>query len=134
MECEYSGVFEQLAAMNFALRCDLELVKNQNSIRSNLIFDIDIDHQKRFMSSFSVCDLLTTSGPILITDQLASPGDFLLHQLLSEYVKSSPDGRCILHFSISGVRTSQSGSLEGHLVALSKSLTAVLHAHISFSN
>ncbi|KAH9987019.1 hypothetical protein BJV74DRAFT_843197 [Russula compacta] len=48
------------------------------------------------MSSFSICDLLTSSGPILITDQLASPGDFLLHQLLSEYVKSSPDGRCII--------------------------------------
>ncbi|KAF8467932.1 hypothetical protein DFH94DRAFT_777448 [Russula ochroleuca] len=48
------------------------------------------------MSSFSVSELLTSTGPVLITDQLASPGDFLLHQLLSEYVKSSPDGKCII--------------------------------------
>ena len=32
----------------------------------------------------------------MITDQLASPADFLLHQLLSEYVKSSPDAKCII--------------------------------------
>ena len=48
------------------------------------------------MSSFSINELLSLTGPILITDQLASPGDFLLHQLLSEYVKSSPDGKCII--------------------------------------
>ncbi len=48
------------------------------------------------MSSFSVRELLTSTGPVLITDQLSSPGDFLLHQLLSEYVKSSPDGKCII--------------------------------------
>lgn len=48
------------------------------------------------MSSFSISELLTSTGPVLITDQLSSPGDFLLHQLLSEYVKSSPDGKCII--------------------------------------
>ena len=48
------------------------------------------------MSSFSLTELLTSSGPLLITDQLASPGDFLLHQLLSEYVKSFPDGKCVV--------------------------------------
>ncbi|KAF8490340.1 hypothetical protein F5888DRAFT_1621096 [Russula emetica] len=48
------------------------------------------------MSSFSVSELLTSTGPVLITDQLSSPGDFLLHQLLSEYAKSSPDGKCII--------------------------------------
>src|SRR5258708_4381597 len=49
-----------------------------------------------FMSSFSVSEFLTSSGPLLITDQLSSPGDFLLHQLLSDYVKSSPNGKCII--------------------------------------
>ncbi|KAI9457416.1 hypothetical protein F5148DRAFT_984134 [Russula earlei] len=48
------------------------------------------------MSSFSTSQLLSSSGPILITDQLASPGDFLLHQLLSEYVKNFPGGKCII--------------------------------------
>jgi hypothetical protein len=48
------------------------------------------------MSSFSLTELLTSSGPLLITDQLASPGDFLLHQLLSEYVKNFPDGKCVI--------------------------------------
>ncbi|KAH9026678.1 hypothetical protein EDB83DRAFT_2425033 [Lactarius deliciosus] len=48
------------------------------------------------MSWFSVNELVTSSGPIVITDQLASPADFLLHQLLSEYVKSSPDAKCII--------------------------------------
>ncbi|KAH9025658.1 hypothetical protein EDB84DRAFT_1440336 [Lactarius hengduanensis] len=48
------------------------------------------------MSWFSVNELVTSSGPVVITDQLASPADFLLHQLLSEYVKSSPDAKCII--------------------------------------
>jgi len=48
------------------------------------------------MSWFSVHELVTSSGPVVITDQLASPADFLLHQLLSEYVKSSPDAKCII--------------------------------------
>ena len=48
------------------------------------------------MSWFSVNELLTASGPVVITDQLASPADFLLHQLLSEYVKSSPGANCII--------------------------------------
>ncbi|KAH9969248.1 hypothetical protein BGW80DRAFT_1177013 [Lactifluus volemus] len=46
--------------------------------------------------SFSANQLLTHSGPIVITDHLASPGDFLLHQLLSEFIKGSPDGKCII--------------------------------------
>lgn len=48
------------------------------------------------MTSFSLTELLTSSGPLLITDQLASPGDFLLHQLLSEYVKNFPEGKCVI--------------------------------------
>ncbi|KAH9957340.1 hypothetical protein BC827DRAFT_1138180 [Russula dissimulans] len=48
------------------------------------------------MSSFSPSELLTSSGPVLFTDQLASPGDFLLHQLLSEYVKNFPGGKCVI--------------------------------------
>jgi hypothetical protein len=48
------------------------------------------------MSRFSVNELVTSSGPVVITDQLASPADFLLHQLLSEYMKSSPDAKCII--------------------------------------
>ncbi|KAF8267657.1 hypothetical protein EI94DRAFT_1729851 [Lactarius quietus] len=48
------------------------------------------------MSWFSVNELVTSSGPVVITDQLASPADFLLHQLLSEYIKSSPDAKCII--------------------------------------
>jgi hypothetical protein len=46
--------------------------------------------------SFSPTELLTSTGPILITDQLASPADFLLHQLLSEYVKDFSDGKCLI--------------------------------------
>ena len=52
-----------------------------------------------FMSLFSVSELLASTVLVRIIDQLASPGDFLLHQLLSEYVnivKSSPDGKCII--------------------------------------
>ncbi|KAI0246450.1 hypothetical protein BJV78DRAFT_1135200 [Lactifluus subvellereus] len=48
------------------------------------------------MSLFSANELLTSSGPVVITDELASPGDFLLHQLLSEFVRGSPDGKCII--------------------------------------
>ncbi|KAI0292706.1 hypothetical protein B0F90DRAFT_225367 [Multifurca ochricompacta] len=48
------------------------------------------------MTWFSVNDLLTSNGPLVITDQLVSPGDFLLHQLLSEYVKNSSDGKCVI--------------------------------------
>ena len=40
-----------------------------------------------------VNELVTSSGPVVITDQLASPADFLLHRLLSEHVKSS---KCII--------------------------------------
>ena len=55
------------------------------------------------MSWFSVNELVTTSGPVVITDQLASPADFLLHQLLSEYVKSSPDAKCIIVSTAQGL-------------------------------
>ncbi|KAI0266948.1 hypothetical protein BC834DRAFT_823004 [Gloeopeniophorella convolvens] len=48
------------------------------------------------MSSFSVNELLTPGSLTLITDQRAAPGDFILHQLLSDYVRSAPDGRCII--------------------------------------
>jgi hypothetical protein len=75
-----AGVFERLAAM-----------KRLVTGHSNLELELD-----GLMSSFSVNELLTSTGPVLITDQLASPGDFLLHQLLSEYVKNSPDGKCII--------------------------------------
>ena len=43
------------------------------------------------MSWFPVHEIVTSSSPVVIADQLASPPYFLLHQLLSEYVKSSPD-------------------------------------------
>src|SRR6266576_5850679 len=67
------------------------------SVKSNLISNFEQSpHLVGFMSSFSISELLTLTGPVLITDQLSSPGDFLLHQLLSEYVKISPNGKCII--------------------------------------
>ena len=86
------GVFERLAAMNSGLS-QMRGITVHNGILSYLQPTCCVPSP---MSSFSANELLTSSGPVVITDQLASPGDFLLHQLLSEFVKGSPDGKCII--------------------------------------
>ncbi len=85
-----TGVLERLAAMNAATWRDkqTEVITSQK--------DLILSHTAMSSSRFSPTELLTSSGPILITDQLASPGDFLLHQLLSDYVKSFSDGKCVI--------------------------------------
>ncbi len=85
-----AGVFERLAAINWLRLLPL-------AVKRNLILSLLISTPTSTqMTSFSVNDLVSSSGPLVITDQLASPADFLLHQLLSEYVRSSPDARCII--------------------------------------
>ena len=87
-----AGVFERLAAINRLLASDS--VSTRGRAQSYLIIAQPRLPQAFLM--FSVNELVTSSGPVVITDQLASPADFLLHQLLSEYVKCSPDAKCII--------------------------------------
>ncbi|KAH9962520.1 hypothetical protein BGW80DRAFT_1355776 [Lactifluus volemus] len=77
--------------------------------------------------SFSANQLLTHSGPIVITDHLASPGDFLLHQLLSEFIKGSPDGKCII------ISTSQDLAKWNAIASRSVSSWCIFHPSSQFS-
>jgi hypothetical protein len=94
-----AGVFERLAAINQAFQGDFRFPTRSvqpgaSTILSYLCSNSLPQHVQCLR--FSVNELVTSSGPVVITDQLASPADFLLHQLLSEYVKSSPDAKCII--------------------------------------
>ena len=88
-----AGVFERLAAINQRIPASDSVRADASVILSYLQTPLA---PALNMSWFSVNELLTASGPVVITDQLASPADFLLHQLLSEYVKSSPGANCII--------------------------------------
>ena len=111
-----AGVFERLAAMNFALLGDCEQVKSQNSIGSNLIFNIDNDHQKAHvfvfcLRPFNIEWSHTYHGPARFSWR------FSLASAVIGVCQELARRKMYHHFSISDPR-----KVEGHLIALSKFL------------